>query len=154
MKIAPSLRWCLIPIVAIAGCSGVTVAADTVGTTLHFAVSPTTLETALPLDVRTGFADGAAALAFVVAGAMIAPRSRLIVAMALCAVGAWVAWLVLGSWWFPENHPRAYQPSRMPLALTLLGGLIGVLITLRSARQGEIRRPHDEAPGAQSGDVR
>ena len=135
MKLSASLRWLLIPIVATASCAGVTFAAGVAGPMLHFAMSPTAFDTALPLDIRIGLVDGAAALAFVVAGTMIAPRSRPIVAGALYAVGAWIAWVVLEPWWFPENHPRAYQPSQIPFALTLFGGLIGVLITLVLARR-------------------
>jgi hypothetical protein len=48
------------------------------------------------------------------------------VALGLYAVGAWFAWLVFGLWWFPEGHPRAYEPSKVPLILPLLGGLLGV----------------------------
>ena len=135
MKFSASLRWLLIPIVASASCAGVTFAAGVVGPMLNFAINPTAFETALPLDIRVGLVDGAAALAFVVAGTMIAPRSRRIVAMALYAVGACIAWFVLEPWWFPENHPRAYQPSQIPLVLTLFGGLLGVLITLVLARR-------------------
>jgi hypothetical protein len=112
-----------------AACSAVTVGAALAGEGLRLAVAPPVLDSAIPLDVRTGLVYGAAALAFVVAGEMIAPRARFVVALVLYAAGACLAWFVLNPWWFPEHHPRAYQPSRVPLTLTLLGGLAGLLIT-------------------------
>ena len=138
MKLPVWLRWCLIPVVAVAGCSGVTWAGDLAGYSLQLAVPGPALESAIPLDVRTGLIDGAAAVAFVVGGAMIAPRCRLLTATMLYSLGAYVAWFVLNPWWFPEGLPRAYQPSLVPLALTLSGGLVGLLITLTLHRRSSI----------------
>ena len=112
-----------------AGCSAVTLGAELAGDGLRLAISATVVDTAIPLEFRTGLVNGAAAIAFVVAGAMMAPRARLVVALVLYSAGACLASLVLNPWWFPEHHPQAYQPSRVPLTLTLLGGLVGLLIT-------------------------
>jgi hypothetical protein len=75
---------------------------------------------------RYGLVNAAGAIAFVVAGAWIAPRHRVIVASGPYVSGALLAWFVLGDWYFPEGDPRAYQPSRIPLVLTLIGGAIAV----------------------------
>lgn len=90
-------------------------------------VTPEKLEAAFPTDWRTGVILALAAGSFVVAGGFVAPKWRVPTAAALYAFGAWVAWLDLRLWWFPEGHPRAYQTSRVPLLLTLIGGAIGVL---------------------------
>jgi hypothetical protein len=125
---AESRRWLLVPMLAIAACATLWVAAGVAGDGLRRAFSAEALEAAIPLDVRYGLVNAAAAIAFVVAGAMIAPRARILVALVLYAVGAAIAWFVLDAWSFPEGHPRAYQFSRVPLMLTLLGGLAGVLV--------------------------
>ena len=112
-----------------ASCSTVGVASGAVRHALVWAIGPQALEGAIPTDVRHGLVNAAAAILFVIAGAMVAPRFRMIVAIALYGVGACVAWIVLGAWYFPEGHPRAYQVSHVPLSLTLIGGLVGVLLT-------------------------
>ena len=113
------------------------VIADAVGAALPHLLAAKALDSMFPLEVRVGLTDGAAALAFVVAGAFLAPRRhRVSVAGALYLAGACLAWIVLSSWWFPEHHPRAYQVSRVPLVMTLTGGLVGVLIIRTVNRRG------------------
>jgi hypothetical protein len=119
MKLPTTLRWTLIPVAAMCGCAASNVAAD----------------------VSAGLAYGAAAAAFVVVGAIVAPKYRLTVSAGLYAVGALVAWQLLRGWYFPEGHPRGYQPSQIPLVLTLCGGAIAVLaIAGWTARQRELGR--------------
>ena len=128
MILPNAVRWLLVPFVSIASCSATGFASGAVRHGLVLAIGPQALEAALPMDVRYGLVNAAAAIAFVVAGARVAPRYRMIVALTLYGAGASVAWLVLNGWSFPEFHPRAYQASHIPLSLTLSGGLIGVLI--------------------------
>ena len=118
MKIPAHVRWMLVPFAAIAGCSVTSAAAGALGTGAPVG--------GLPLDVRVGLVNAGAAAAFVLLGSLVAPRRRLLCAGALFLFGALVAWAVLGGWYFPEGHPRGYQPSRVPLIMTLAGGLLGV----------------------------
>ena len=80
----------------------------------------------LATDTRVGLTYAIAAFLFVGA-ALIAPTRRALTAIVLYACGAALAWSQLNDWYFPEGHPRGYQPSRVPLVLTLLGGIVGVL---------------------------
>lgn len=75
-------------------------------------------------DVVAGVHGSLVAWATLATARTVAPnRRRLVVPFAfLC--GAWVAWRVLGDWYFPEPHPRAYQTSRVPLIMTLVSGLV------------------------------
>ena len=119
------VRWALFLPAAIGGCSGVGMAADLWYSISRRVVAPERFEI-IGYDVRVGMVSALAAIAFVVLGALVAPRFRIFVAFGLYALGAWIAKLALGDWYFPEGHPRAYQPSLVPLALTLAGGAIGV----------------------------
>lgn len=127
MKLPGTVRWPLVPIAAISGCAASTATTGVLGDLLVHALGSHRFESLVPFDVRVGLAYAAAAAGFVVLGTLMAPRRRLLVAGALYLFGALVAWSVLGSWYFPEGHPRAYRPSRVPLGLTLSGGLFGVL---------------------------
>jgi hypothetical protein len=134
LNLPVAVRWLLVPLVSIAGCSAAGIASELAGHGLVLAIGPRALEAALSTDVRYGLVNAGAAIAFVVVGAMMAPRYRMIVALALYGAGAYVAWVILDTWFFPESHPRAYQISHVPLLLTLLGGLIGVFIAFFLAR--------------------
>jgi hypothetical protein len=127
MKLPTALRWTLIPVAAISGCAATYIAADMIRVIAIRTVAPQRIEALFPADVRAGLAYGAAAVVFVVVGAIVAPKYRLMVSAGLYAVGALVAWQALRGWYFPEGHPRGYQPSQIPLVLTLCGGAIGVL---------------------------
>ena len=116
-------------------------AASGVGSLLKLLISPAGLEAAIPLDIRYGLVSAAGAIAFVVAGVWLAPRYREVVAVGLFAIGARVAWIVEGPWSFPESHPRAYQTSWVPLVLTLIGGVIGVLISVVTLGRTRNQRP-------------
>ena len=133
MKLTIPRRWALIPVAAMVGCSGSVVIADRVGRVAGRVVSPESFsrfDAVFPADVRAGIVYGIAAVLWVVAGAWVAPRHKGVVALVLFVAGAWLAWRVLAHWYFPELHPRAYQKSRVPLALTLVGGLIGVVVVM------------------------
>ena len=74
----------------------------------------------------------------------MAPRAQRLVSLVLFACGASLTWLVASPWHFPEGHARAYQPSWVPLALTLAGGLVGLAIAwMRTLR----------APGLPEGEL-
>ena len=124
MTFSHSLRWVLVPVSAMGACAGALTAADIVR---RVTVPATSVEAVVRLDVRVGLAYAIAAALFVVVGAMVAPRHRLIVSIFLYALGATVAWNGLNDWYFPELHPRAYQPSRVPVGMALSGGAIAVL---------------------------
>lgn len=84
-------------------------------------------------DVVAGVHGSLVAWATLATARTLTPsRRRLVVPFAfLC--GAWAAWRVLGNWYFPEFHPRAYQASRVPLTMTLVSGLICTVVLWRSA---------------------
>lgn len=154
MTLPHPVRWLLVPLLAIASCSGLTLGASMAGDGVATLLGASALDAVAPYDVRAGVVYGASALAWVVAGARMAPRARLVVASLLYAAGATLACVVLDTWWFPESHPRAYQASHVPLALTLTGGAAGVaivaLITRRrsASPSGPARRRRADDLGA------
>jgi uncharacterized membrane protein (UPF0136 family) len=128
MRLPVALRWALVPVASMAGCSGSVFVADAVGTGARRFITPdvgSRIEALVPVDVRVGIVYAIAAAVWVIVGTRVAPTRRAVVPVALFAAGACLAWLVLHSWYFPESHPRAYQPSQVPLVLTLVGGLVG-----------------------------
>jgi hypothetical protein len=134
MSVMPKLdstqRWAFVPVLAIGGCTGATTLAGATGSVLKMVMTYESLDAMMPLDVRYGLVNAAGAIAFVVAGAWMAPRYRAVVAAVLYALGTRLAYFVLDPWSFPEHHPRSYQESYVPLVLTLIGGLVGVLISI------------------------
>jgi hypothetical protein len=130
LKLSSVQRWALLPVAAIGGCTGTSALAGKADNVLILFMTPASLEAALPLDVRYGLVNAASAIVFVVLGAWVAPRHRTVVAFTLFAFGAFIARLELRHWWFPEGHPRAYQTSEVPLALTLIGGVIGIIASV------------------------
>ena len=90
------------------------------------------IEAVMPVDVRAGLVYAIAAVAWVIAGTWVAPRRQPAVALLLYTAGACLAWFALKDWYVPEGYPRAYQRSRVPLVLPLLGGIVGTAaITMR-----------------------
>ena len=119
----------LIPVLAIGSCSGTVVVLGTAGDVVKGSIgagAASAIDAALPMDFRVGLLYAIGAAVWVTAGAWIAPAHRTFVAMVLFVAGACLALFVIGSWFFPEGHPRAYQSSRVPLAMTLLGGLMAL----------------------------
>lgn len=133
-------RWLLFPLAAIGGCGTASWATHAAAGVAELVTSVPAVEAVLPFDYRTGLASALAAVCFVVCGALVAPRSRLLVGFLLFAFGASLAWFFLRYWYFPETHPRGYQTSLVPLVFTLAGGVVGLSITwfygARAARDG------------------
>jgi len=133
MTLPSTARWILLPIASMAACSGTVIFADAFGGEFARVVSPErgrAIEAAVPVDVRAGIVYALAALAFVIAGTRMAPRYRPIVGALLYGAGGCLAWWGLSDWYIPEGYPRAYQRSLTPLALSLIGGLVGLLLIL------------------------
>lgn len=97
------------------------------------------LEWIIPFDWLDGLAYALAAFLWVGIGAGVAPSGRPGISAALFLVGAVLAQLALEQWYFPENHPRAYTPSSVPLTLALVGGAIGVATVWWAERSGRPR---------------
>jgi hypothetical protein len=139
MKLPAALRWALVPVVSMGGCSGTVVLSDAFGRGAARVITPDVfnrIEAVIPTDVRIGLLYAIAAAAWVLAGAAIAPRRRIAVALMLYVAGAYLAWGTLHDWYFPEGHPRGYQRSRVPLVLTLVGGLLGAAMFIIAWRRG------------------
>lgn len=133
LTIRPSLRWLLIPVAAIGGCSGSVAIIDAMDRGVDRIAGPARVEAFLATDTRVGLTYAIAAFLFV-AAACIAPSNRTPTATVLYACGAALAWSELNPWYFPEGHPRGYQPSLAPLVLTLVGGAIGVFAAMAYER--------------------
>lgn len=149
MRLPAALRWALVPVAAMAGCSGTVIVADEVGDRLWRMIGPEgfpRIEAVLPTDVRTGIVYGVAAAVWVVLAARVAPRDRILVGVVAFVAGACLALVGLGSWYFPEGHPRGYQPSRIPLAFTLVGGLMAVAAVAARYRRDSLRSRSDVGP--------
>ena len=84
-------------------------------------------------DVVAGIHGSMVAWATLATANTVAPTRRRLVVLFVFACGAWAAWRVLGDWYFPESHARAYQPSSAPLIMTLVSGLVVTVALWRSA---------------------
>ena len=70
------------------------------------------------------FVGPVCAAILIVASFGLAPsQPRLVGAITLC-VGAHIAWCLLHKAYFPEFHPRAYQPTLIPFYATLGAGIL------------------------------
>jgi hypothetical protein len=125
-----NLRWLLVPIVSIGGCFATLAITDAIGLSAPQTDMLRSVQPFLATDVRTGIAFAAAAVVFVAAGTLVAPRYRSFTAIVLYGIGATAAWEVLRGWHFPERDPRGYEPSLVPLVLTLIGGLVAALAVI------------------------
>lgn len=126
---ARTFRWALFPLAAVGSCTATGIAAGGIRDWFTRHLGEAALEAALPFDAQAAVGLALRAFAFVMAGALMAPRARLLIAPALFAAGAWLAWDVLGTWYFPESHPRAYEPSLLPLWGCWAGGVAAVALT-------------------------
>ncbi|MEM7378174.1 MAG: hypothetical protein AAF460_11800 [Pseudomonadota bacterium] len=80
---------------------------------------------------------GALTAAAVVASAYgLAPQGRLWAALAMWCVGSALSYQLIDLWWYPECHPRAYEPVQWPWPVAVLSGavVLGVL-RVRARRQ-------------------
>lgn len=127
MTLPHAVRWALVPLGAMGGCAGTLTSTGFIGRIAEHAISSEQMEAVVPLDVRAGMAYAVAAILFVVIGAVVAPKHRIIVAVLLYLLGAMIAWYVLKDWYFPEFHPRGYQGSLVPMWLALCDGMTPVL---------------------------
>ena len=75
-------------------------------------------------DVVAGFHGATVAWVTLATARAVAPTQRRLVVLFAFLGGAWVAWRVLGHWYFPEHHARAYEPSPLPLTVTIGTGLV------------------------------
>ena len=78
------------------------------------------------LDWPTPSVGFVAAVAVVTAYSC-APSHRLAAAIISFIVGAAAAYVLLRHTSFPENHPRAYEHTFIPLWVTLSGGVVALL---------------------------
>ena len=70
------------------------------------------------------------ALVWVLSAQFIAPARKPIASVVAFAVGAMFAWKRIGYSWYPENHPKAYQPTHIPILMTISGGLLGLAVSM------------------------
>ncbi len=73
----------------------------------------------------------AAALAVVVTTYIAAPSRKFQAACLALVVGAFTAWFLLDSSWYPETDRYdglAYQSTRLPFIATFSGGVFGLLL--------------------------
>lgn len=129
-------RWILFPLAAIGSCGATGLAGRSLQGFLEGQFGLPRVESVLPLDAQDAMRYFVEAFVFVVAGSVVAPRGRPFVAVMLLAFGAWLAWIVLGWWQFPENHPRGYEGSYLPLGGCWAGGVVAVIVlSLPSVRR-------------------
>lgn len=69
-----------------------------------------------------------AAFSLVCVAYLAAPDHKLIFSVMNFVLGAVVSWLFLEPSWYPESHATmAYHPTHLPLVITYLGGVLGLL---------------------------
>ena len=72
-----------------------------------------------------------AALAVVVTAYLAWSRQKFKAASIALLAGAFVAWIFIEPWWYPETErygDLAYQTTHLPFLVTLAGGFLGLLI--------------------------
>jgi hypothetical protein len=65
------------------------------------------------------------ALVWVLSAHLIAPDRKPIASAMAFGIGTMLAWQFIGDSWYPENHPKAYQPTHLPIMVTIAGGVLG-----------------------------
>jgi len=69
-----------------------------------------------------------AAFSVVCVAYLTAPRSKLAFSIACFVFGAFAAWVLVGTAWYPESYgEKAYEPTSLPLAATCGGGVLGLV---------------------------
>ena len=140
-------RWIAVPVIAVSTMVGALLVLRGLGALLHRIMSPEMLESIARTDVREGLVGAIVAAATVASASRASAGARRLVAVGVFVVGALLAWLALHDWYFPESHPRAYQPSSIPLYATWIGGALGVATVWWAARR---RTANRSARGARS----
>jgi hypothetical protein len=120
-------RWIATPFAVLAALIASVLLAELLSLLMARAVSQATLNSILEADWRAGVFGALSAIVTIVVGTLVAPNHRRLVSLIVLAGGAWLAWQGMHDWYFPEHHPRGYQPSSVPLVMTLVGGLAGVM---------------------------
>lgn len=146
------LRWMLVPAAAVAGWLAGLVGAALLTVALHLALLAA--GGALAPDIRLAIVGAVAAIGTVLGACVAAPSARRAVAVLSFAAGVWVAWRLLGHWYFPESHPRAYSRSHIPFVGTVLGGVGGVLLVWSRRATAVLSRWRRAAEQSAAGDVR
>lgn len=63
---------------------------------------------------------------------IISPSAKLPTASTFFTIGAFLAWWMLRNSFYPENHPKAYQPTLIPLFTTIAGGIAALgIVTVK-----------------------
>jgi len=63
---------------------------------------------------------------------IISPCAKISAASTFFAIGALLAWWMLRNSFYPENHPKAYQPTLIPLFMTIAGGIAALgIVTIK-----------------------
>ncbi len=120
------LRWLALPFAVLAAFVTAVISGRMLASGLHTWDEPT-----------AGFL---AAISVVLTAYFMAPRYQLQIALVVFVAGALAAVSILSDTTFPEGHPRAYEPTRWPLAITVFGGVLGLaLVAMHTLLR---RRPH------------
>jgi len=121
-----AIRWILVPPAAVAGW----IAGLVIGLLVGGLFQRICLAEGgdLPPDIGMAVCAAVAAIGTVLGACAAAPRAQLATAVLTFGTGVWAAWNLLGHWYFPEGHPRAYSSSHLPFAGAVLGGVTGVLL--------------------------
>ena len=71
-----------------------------------------------------------AAVAVVVVAYLAAPNHKMLSSIIALLLGAAAAWFVLEPSFYPESYGErgAYQPTHLPIIVTYLGGVLGLVI--------------------------
>ena len=117
------LRWLATPLAAVLAMMGTALLLSMIGDVITASMPTSIVDSVIPADIRMGIFGATVAAVTIVAAWGMAPSYRSIASLAILVGGGWLAWQVLWHWNFPEHHPKAYQESKVPLVLTLLGGL-------------------------------
>ena len=128
-------RWIAVPVIAVSTMVGALLVLRGLGALMHRLVSAEMLESIARTDVREGLVGAIVAAATVASASRTSAGGRRWVAVGVFVAGALLAWLALHDWYFPESHPRAYEPSAIPLYATWSGGALGVATVWWAARR-------------------
>ncbi|HEV7589426.1 MAG TPA: hypothetical protein VGO40_15025, partial [Longimicrobium sp.] len=125
----PLVRWAGVPWAAGGGWLAGVIPPVVAGAVFRALFSAPALERLIAMEYRLAVIGAAAAVGFVVCGAVMAPSHRRAAALVLFGVGACAAWLLLAGW-SPNLGDDAHisEPSIVPLVATLLGGVAALLL--------------------------
>lgn len=97
------------------------------------------------------FVGPVSAIAVVSVTFWFAPARKNLAGMCTLLIGSAFAWFLLRHSYYPELHPRAYQPTLLPFWTTIAGGLLGYVFCWVLWRH-DIPTPRpNEAPASNPG---